>query len=109
MHVGVRAPVDVAHQLNVGKELENAIAIKIIGAYKTSMVQMQRIVVGVNAVHKVVLVGSLCKREGALASRIAVNIVVSNPHNPVVCVDIATFKDRAVIGVVYYGLFCRWT
>ena len=29
VHVGVRAPIDVAHQLNVGKELKNAVAIKV--------------------------------------------------------------------------------
>ena len=106
VHVGVRAPIDVAHQLNVGEELENAITINVRTTDEASMVQMQRIVVGVTAVYKVVLVGSLRERDGALASRVAVNIVVSDPQHIVSSVDIATSEHGAVVGVVYYGLFC---
>ena len=69
---------------------------------------MQRIIVGVSAVHKVVLVGRLRERDGALATRVAVKIVVPDPHNPVFLLYVATLEDRAVVGVVYYGLFCRW-
>ncbi len=38
MHVGVVASVGVAHQLNVRKELKDAVAVKIIAANETSMV-----------------------------------------------------------------------
>ena len=69
------------------------------------MVVVQRIIVGVGAVHKVVLVGRLRERDGALASRVAVNIVVSDPHQIIILLYVASLKDRAVVDVVYNGLF----
>ena len=105
VHVGVVAPILVAHQLNVGKELENAVAIKVSRAHETSMVQMQRIIVGVTAVHKVVLVGRVCNRVSAFASRVARKKIVANPHQIVSSVDTATSEHGAVVDVVYDGLF----
>ena len=106
MHVGVVAPILVAHQLNVGKELENAITVKVSRAHETSMVQMQRIIVGVGAVHKVILVGRIRNRGSALAPRITRKVIVAYPHQIVVLLNAASLKDCAVVDVVYNGLFC---
>ena len=71
------------------------------------MVVVQRIVVGVSAMHKVILVGRLRERDGALASRVAGKVVLAYPHNPVVFLYVTSFKDRAVVNIMnntFFGL-----
>ena len=67
---------------------------------------MQRIIVGVGAVHKVILVGRVCNCVSAFASRIARKEIVANPHNIIILLYVASLKDRAVVDIVYNGLFC---
>ena len=67
---------------------------------------MQRIIVGVGAVHKVILVSRLRERDGALASRVARKKIVADPHHEIVLLDIATIEHGAVVDIVYNGLFC---
>ena len=69
------------------------------------MVQMQWIIVGIGAVHKVILVGRVCNCVSAFASRVARKKIVSDPHQIIILLYVASLKDRAVVHVVYNGLF----
>ena len=67
---------------------------------------MQRIIVGVGAVHKVILVGRVCNCVSAFASRIARKKIVADPHHEIAFLNIATIEHGAVVDIVYNGLFC---
>ncbi len=67
---------------------------------------MQRIIVGVGAVHKVVFIGRVCNRLSALASGVARKKIVADPHHEIALLNIATIEHGAVVDIVYNGLFC---
>ena len=108
MNVAIHAAIVGAKELNVGKDFNLAIIVKVVRSHEAATVVVAGVVILVDIVDEIVVRRESGERGGAQARRVAHLVIVAHPNHPVARLYIVALKDGAVHGVVYHSLLgCR--
>ena len=105
--IRIGASVGATLQLDLRKQVGVAVAVNVGRSHEAAPVVVIGVIVDVLVVNKIVERRVGRHGRGALASRIAANVIDGHPHDPITRLDHATREDRVVVLVVEDCLFAH--